>query len=181
MITRRITSTVIFILKELHDQWVKQCAVLCFGSYLVNVNRGDRCSGDWWVAGRVGERFAWTNRELLLFPHGHNLLGNWRREWQRHSNRLFMNPVKTFSVKGIQRIWGGFNFQKVSPFESTVAWLVFMTNKCSESTKNHYTVDKQLVIQLMYKSHLAVIVNINEHISKFLKSMNLHVIVDSNS
>lgn len=63
------------------------------GSYLVNVNRRDGCRGDWWVAGRVGERFARTDWELLLFPHGHDLLGNWRRGRQRqrrqtHHSRL---------------------------------------------------------------------------------------------
>lgn len=67
-----------------------KCGLWISGSYLVNVNRGDRCSGDWWVAGRVWEWFAWTNRELLLFPHGHNLLGNWR---QTHSKIRSTSPV----------------------------------------------------------------------------------------
>lgn len=47
------------------------------------------------MAGRVRERFAWTNRELLLFPHGHHLLGNWRRERQKHINKLFINPLNS--------------------------------------------------------------------------------------
>lgn len=37
------------------------------------------------MAGGVGERFARADGELLLFPHGHDLLGNWGGEGQRHS------------------------------------------------------------------------------------------------
>lgn len=47
-----------------------------FGSYLVNMNGGDGGSGHRRVAGRVGERFARADGELLLFSHGHHLLCN---------------------------------------------------------------------------------------------------------
>lgn len=54
------------------------------------------------MARRVGERFAWADGELLLFPHGHDLLGNWRTKSQRDKNRLFVNAfdMKHDSVTG---------------------------------------------------------------------------------
>lgn len=37
------------------------------------------------MTGRVRERFTRADGELLLFPHGHDLLGNWTREGQRRA------------------------------------------------------------------------------------------------
>lgn len=52
------------------------------------------------MTGRVRERFTRTNGELLLFPHSHDLLGNWTGERERDGNTRLVNykPSHTFVI-----------------------------------------------------------------------------------
>lgn len=50
-------------------------------SDLADLDSRDLWSADGRVAGRVGQRLARADRELLLLPDGHDLLGNCEGEF----------------------------------------------------------------------------------------------------
>lgn len=67
------------------------------------------------MTGRVRERFTRTNGELLFFPHGHDLLGNWTGECERETATQRSSTISIIHICFIEiLVEGQINMAKVN-------------------------------------------------------------------